>query len=46
LSDAVLVGENRDFVCALAWLNVAEARKLLGAEPEPDGDMLARRQTA
>ena len=41
LSDAVLAGENRDFVCALAWLNVAEARKLLGAEPEPDGDMLA-----
>jgi feruloyl-CoA synthase len=41
LSDAVLAGENRDFVCALAWLNVAEARRLLGAEPEPDGDLLA-----
>jgi feruloyl-CoA synthase len=40
LSDAVLAGENRDFVCALAWLNVAEARKL-GAEPETDGDTLA-----
>ncbi len=41
LSDAVLAGENRDFVCALAWLNTAEARRLLGAEPEPDGDLLA-----
>ncbi len=41
LSDAVLAGENRDFVCALAWLNAAEARRLLGAEPEPDGDLLA-----
>jgi len=40
LSDAVLAGENRNFVCALAWLNVAGARRLLGAEPEPDGDML------
>ncbi len=41
LSDAVLAGENRDFVCALAWLNAAEARRLLGAEPEPDGDLVA-----
>ena len=41
LSDAVLAGENRDFVCALAWLNAAEARRLLGAEPEPHGDLLA-----
>jgi len=30
LSDAVLAGENRDYLCALAWLNVAEAGKLLG----------------
>ena len=28
-------------MCALAWLKVAEARTLLGAEPEPDGDLLA-----
>ena len=40
LSDAVLAGENRDFVCALAWLNAAEARKLLGTEPQPAGDLL------
>ena len=43
LSDAVLAGENRDFVCALAWLNAAEARKLLGAEPAPDGDLIVDR---
>ena len=30
LADAVLAGENRDYVCALAWLNPAEARALLG----------------
>jgi len=40
LSDAVLAGENRDFVCALAWLNAAEARQLVGAEPAPDGDLI------
>jgi len=39
LSDVVLTGENRDSVCALAWLN-AEARRLLGEEPEPDGDLI------
>jgi feruloyl-CoA synthase len=33
LSDAVLAGENRDYVTALAWLNAAEARKLLGRDP-------------
>jgi len=32
LSDAVLAGENRDYVSALAWLNVAEAGKLLGED--------------
>jgi feruloyl-CoA synthase len=40
ISDAVLTGENRDFVGALAWLNAAEARKLLGEEPLPDGDLI------
>ncbi|MGH3281560.1 MAG: feruloyl-CoA synthase [Trebonia sp.] len=35
LSDAVLAGENRDFVCALAWLNQSEARRLLGDDPVP-----------
>ena len=41
LSDAVLAGENRDFVTALAWLNMAEAARLLGAAPEPDGEVIA-----
>jgi feruloyl-CoA synthase len=35
LSDAVIAGEGRDFVTALAWLNAAEARTLLGREPGP-----------
>jgi feruloyl-CoA synthase len=37
LADAVITGEDRDCVCALAWLNAAEARRLLGAAP-PAGD--------
>jgi feruloyl-CoA synthase len=40
LSDAVLADQNRAYVSALAWLNAAEARKLLGAEPEPSGDLI------
>jgi feruloyl-CoA synthase len=40
LSDAVLAGENRDFVGALAWLNTAEAVRLLGAAPEPGGEVI------
>jgi feruloyl-CoA synthase len=40
LSDAVLAGENRGFVTALAWLNAAEAARLLGAAPEPDGEVI------
>ena len=32
LSDAVLAGENRDYVAALAWLNAAEAGRVLGAD--------------
>ena len=45
LSDAVLAGENRDRVCALAWLNAAEVRKLLGEEPEPEpeGELIIHR---
>jgi feruloyl-CoA synthase len=35
LSDAVIAGENRDYAAALAWLNPAEARKLLGRDPVP-----------
>ena len=33
LADAVIAGENRDYAAALAWLNPAEARKLLGRDP-------------
>ena len=33
LADAVITGEDRASVCALAWLNAAEAAKLLGEEP-------------
>jgi feruloyl-CoA synthase len=40
LSDAVLTGENRDYVGALAWLNGAEAGRRLGAPPQPDGDLI------
>jgi feruloyl-CoA synthase len=40
LSDAVLAGENREVVCALAWLNAAEGRRLLGAEPAADGEVI------
>jgi feruloyl-CoA synthase len=40
LADAVLAGENRDDVCALAWLNPAEAGVLLGEQPEPDGELI------
>jgi feruloyl-CoA synthase len=29
LSDAVIAGQDRDYAAALAWLNPAEARKLL-----------------
>src|SRR5580693_9373013 len=33
LADAVIAGENRDYAAALAWLNPAEACKLLGRDP-------------
>jgi feruloyl-CoA synthase len=32
LSDAVIAGQDRDFVCALAWLNGAEAHALIGGD--------------
>ena len=41
LADVVLAGENRAGVGALAWLNAAEAARLLGAQPEPDGDLIS-----
>jgi feruloyl-CoA synthase len=41
LSDAVLAGENRDYLSALAWVNPAEARALLGRDATPaDGDLI------
>ena len=40
LSDVVIVGENRECACALAWLNAAEARRLLGEEPQPRGELI------
>ena len=40
LSDAVIAGENRDFACALAWLNAAEARRLVGEELRPQGELI------
>ena len=40
LSDAVITGEDRPFAGALAWLNAAEARALLGDEPTSQGDLI------
>jgi feruloyl-CoA synthase len=44
LSDAVIAGENRDFVAALAWLNAAEARELLGESPPSASDTIAHEE--
>jgi feruloyl-CoA synthase len=40
LADAVIAGESCAAVSALAWLNAAEADRLLGARPDPGGDTL------
>jgi feruloyl-CoA synthase len=41
LSDAVIAGEGRDFAAALAWLNPAETRALLGGrDPAADGEVI------
>jgi feruloyl-CoA synthase len=40
LSDAVIAGEDRGYVSALAWLNAAEAAKLPGRPPAPDGALI------
>jgi feruloyl-CoA synthase len=41
LSDAVIAGQDRDYVSALAWLNPAEVRKLLGRDAAPAvGDLV------
>jgi feruloyl-CoA synthase len=34
LSDAVICGHDRDYAAALAWVNQAEARKVLGADDD------------
>lgn len=40
LSDAVIAGENRSYVAALAWLNAAEAAAILPADLGPVGGCL------
>ena len=40
LLDAVITGEDRDTVGALAWLNVARAGNVLGAVPQPAGELI------
>ncbi len=40
LADAVIAGEDRGFASALAWLNLTEARALLGADPAPEGGLI------
>jgi feruloyl-CoA synthase len=40
LADAVIAGEDRGFASALAWLNLTEARTLLGADPAPEGGLI------
>ncbi len=38
LTDAVICGQDRDYVGALGWLNSAEAERLLGGAGAPDPD--------
>jgi len=40
LADAVIAGEDRGYASALAWLNLTEARTLLGTEPAQDGGLI------
>jgi feruloyl-CoA synthase len=40
LADAVIAGEGRDRLCALAWLNPTEARALIGADIQTDGEFV------
>ena len=46
LSDVVVAGQDRDFVTALAWLNLAEAAKLLGSDAGFDGEWSCTRAWA
>jgi feruloyl-CoA synthase len=40
LADAVIAGEGRDRLCALAWLNLTEARALIGADIQAEGEFV------
>ena len=40
LAEAAIAGEDRDEVCALAWINGAEVQRRLGNEPETDGEVI------
>jgi feruloyl-CoA synthase len=40
LADAVVAGAERASVCAMAWLNAAEAGRLLGREPHAAGELV------
>lgn len=40
LADAVITGEGHDEVCALAWVNPAEASRLLGRDPVAEGELV------
>lgn len=40
LADAVIAGQDRDEVCALAWLNHVEVEKALGSMPPSRGEIV------
>jgi len=46
LADAVIAGQDRDVACALAWVNLAEARNLLGRMPKADGEAFVDKDLA
>jgi feruloyl-CoA synthase len=46
LSDAVITGQDRPFAGALAWLNPAEARKLMGDGVVQDGELVVSEELA
>ena len=46
LSDAVITGQDRPFAGALAWLNPAEARKLMGDGVAQDGELVVSEELA
>ncbi|WP_063713904.1 feruloyl-CoA synthase [Amycolatopsis nigrescens] len=46
LSDAVIVGEHRCRVCALAWLDRTETEALFGADPLTPGEVVEHEELA